>query len=286
MKYGVIDVGSNSVRLMLSDGKSTFYKTVKTTQLAEKLVENNFLLPQAIERTVKAVYFFNEMAKKDGAEKVFVFATAGVRQAQNGDEFIESVKQVCGLSVDVVSGEQEAFYGISGALNGADGGVLDVGGASTELIAVHCGKVVYSKSIAIGAVRLKDVCGQDRLKAENFILEKIKEFGVLPKTNLIAIGGSATSIASMLQSLEPYDPNKVDGYVVGIDHLGELIDKLYSLSIEERKKLKGLQPERAEVIAGGCLIVYLIAKAVGVCEIMISEKDNLEGYLKVKMEKL
>ncbi len=286
MKYGVIDVGSNSVRLMLSDGKETLYKTVKTTQLAEKLVENNVLLPEAIERTVEAVSFFNQKAKSEGADKVCVFATAGVRQALNGSEFVRRVKDVCGLNVDVVSGEKEAFFGLTGALNGCDGGVLDVGGASTELITMENGEISFSKSVVIGAVRVKDACGQDRLLAEKFILEKIKEFGVFPKTQLVAIGGTATSIASLMQELDPYDPSKVDGYVVSLHNLLKLIDKLFSLNVKERKKLKGLQPERAEIIAGGCLIVYLMAKAVGVNEITISEKDNLEGYLKINMEKI
>ena len=139
MKYAVIDIGSNSVRLMMSDGKKTIYKTVKTTQLAEGMGEDNILQPFAIERTAQAVSFFNKRAKGDGADAVYVFATAAVRRAVNGNEFLNEVKRLCGIEVDVVSGEFEAELGLIGALNGEDGGVVDVGGASSEVVVMSGG---------------------------------------------------------------------------------------------------------------------------------------------------
>lgn len=279
MKYGVIDVGSNSVRLMISNGAHSLQKTVKTTRLAEGMGEDRILTPIAVERTVLAVSFFVEKAKSEGVDKVFVFATAAVRQAKNGNDFVIAVKNACGVDVDVVSGEEEADLGYTGALCGADGGVIDVGGASTEVITVRKGNKIFSKSIDIGAVKIKDACGQDRRAAEKFIYDKVNTFGNIPVSNYYAIGGTATSIAAMLQELEVYDPNKVDSFVVTRENLENLIDKLYSLSVEERKKLKGLQPERAEVINCGALDLLFVMKKIGITSVTVSEKDNLEGYI-------
>lgn len=279
MKYGVIDVGSNSVRLMISEGARSLHKTVKTTRLAEGMGEDRLLTPAAIERTVLAVSFFVEKAKSECVDKIFVFATAAVRQAQNGNQFVLAVKDACGVEVDVVSGEEEAVLGYVGALTGADGGVIDVGGASAEVITVFDGQKIYSKSINIGAVKITDVCGQERSVAEKFVSENLKDFGDIPKSNYRAIGGTATSIAAMIQELEVYDATKVDGFVVEKEVLSSLVDKLYEMSVEQRKNLKGLQPERAKVINGGALVLLRLMEKIGLSQLVVSEKDNLEGYI-------
>ena len=286
MKYGVVDIGSNSVRLMISDGLSTLSKTVITTQLAEGLAEDGNLHLPAMERTVLAVSFFCDLAKKERVDKIYVFATAAVRQSKNSSEFLSLVKSACQIDVDVVSEEDEAKYGYKGALNGSNGGVVDVGGASTEVIYAENGSIKYSKSIEAGAVKIKDVCGQDKDVADKFIEEKIKYYGVIPSGNYFAIGGTATSIASIIQELDPYQPEKVDGFKVSKKQLKELAERLYKLPISERAKLKGLQEKRAPVIAGGVLLLYKIVEKIGINEVTVSEKDNLEGYLACKLEKI
>lgn len=279
MKYGVIDVGSNSVRLMISDGCRSLFKTVKTTRLAEGMGEERVLTHTAIARTVEAVSFFVEKAKSERVDEIFIFATAAVRQATNGIDFVSEVKAKCGFSVDVVSGEEEADLGCVGALGGNDGGVIDVGGASSEIIAVKNGETIYSKSINIGAVKGTDACGQDKSVAEKFIEQNIKNYGDVPNARYYTIGGTATSIAAILQELEIYQPDKVDGFVITHSDLVNLVDKLYSMDVEERKKLKGLQPERAKVIACGAFILLKIIEKIGVSQVVVSEKDNLEGYI-------
>ena len=278
MKYGVIDVGSNSVRLMISDGVCTHSKTVKTTQLAKGFV-NDLLQTQDIERTAQAVSFFYEFATAEKVDEIYVFATAAVRKAENKRLFLDRVKFLCGIDVDVISGETEAVLGCFGALNGQSGGVIDVGGASTEISVYDNDKKLYGKSVYVGAVSATDVCGQDRQKATQFIQKKMKVYGFVPKTNFYAIGGTATSLAALMQELDPYDPSKTDGYVINISELEKVVGKLFSLPIEGRTKLKGLQPSRAEVIANGALIVTEIMKMIWINEITVSEKDNLEGYL-------
>ncbi len=285
MKYAVIDIGSNSVRLMMSDGVKSIYKKVKNTRLAEGM-KDGFLSSEAIKRTALAVSEFYFVAKKENADKIYCFATAAVRQAKNPELFINEVNKLCGLTVEVIKGEKEAELGLKGVLGGCDGGVIDVGGASTEIAIINDGNIIYSKSINIGAVKLKDACGQDRKLSEIKVLEAIKEFGEIFNTKFFAIGGTATSISSMMQELVIYNPEIVDGFKICKNELKNLVDKLYSLTVEERKNLKGLQPERAEVIAGGALILLKLMQNFNIESVTVSESDNLEGYLMTKMEKL
>ena len=171
-----------------------------------------------------------------------------------------------------------------GALSNRDGGIIDVGGASTEIAIIRKGQIIYSKSVDIGAVNLTDKCGQDFSLANDVVSDKLCEFGIVSFADFYSIGGTATSIAAMLQELEPYDPTKTDGYVVSKAQMESLTQKLYSMTVLEREKLKGLQPSRAKVIANGALIMLKIIQYVGLNEFTVSEKDNLEGYLIKKLE--
>lgn len=284
MKYGVIDIGSNSVRLMISDGQKSLYKLVKTTRLAEGMGEDKLLQPETVDRTVQAVSFFVKKAKSEEVDVLMAFATAAVRNANNKSGFLDAVYNECGIEIEVISGEVESEIGLLGALCGKDGGLIDVGGASTEIILTSNGSKTYGKSVNVGAVVVKDACGQDKKLAERFIFEKLLEFNEFSNENLTAIGGTATSIASIIQRLEPYDPKKTDGFVIDVATMSKVVDNLYSLKVEQRKKLVGLQPERAEIIAGGALILLSVMKKFNVKTLTVSEKDNLEGYLLYKKE--
>lgn len=286
MKFGVIDVGSNSVRLMISDGKRTQNKFVQTTRLAEGMNDDNNLKTVAIERTVATVSFFCDKAKTIGVDKLFCFATAAVRKADNGNVFVQKVKDACGVNVDVISGETEAKIGYMGALNGSDGAIVDVGGASTEIVVVKNGKQTYSKSQNIGAVVATDVCGQDYLTSKTFVDKKVSEYGEVPNSTFYAIGGTATTMVSIALGLDPYDPKKVQGYKLYKGELENICERLFSLSIEQRQQIKGLQKDRAKVIANGAYILLSVMDKVGADCFIVSESDNLEGYLKLKMENL
>ena len=283
--YAVIDIGSNSVRLMISDGVNTLSKEIKITGLAEgALEEGRILTAEAAARTVDAVCFFVEKARQSGACLIYVFATAAVRNAENGKEFVNTVKSRCGIDVEVISGEKEAAVGIRGALGGKDGGVIDVGGASTEVIVIKGGKTVFCNSFKIGSVKLTDMCGQDYEKAIKTVKDYTVECKSAPRSEFTAIGGTSTSAAAMLQELEIYDPKRVDGYVISVDKLEKLTERLFSMSVEERVGLKGLQRGREKVIACGCALLSVVSRSLGANTIKISEKDNLEGYLYEKLE--
>jgi len=285
MKIAVIDIGSNSVRLMLwADGK-TLYKRLITTRLGQGLAQSGRLSEDAIIRTYNAVCEHVATAKKDGAQGIYAFATEAVRSAKNGADFVTKVYDGLGLKVDVLSGEEEALLGVSGAVEDGDGACVDIGGASAELTVKKDGKIVYSKSIPLGVVRLKDRAGRDRNALEKIIEEGINAYGDIDKfgTNLFAIGGTATTLSAVNQKLDNYDPKMVHGSVLTVDAINSLTNTLLTDSVENIKQMKGMAEGRADVIGGGSLLLLKIMQKMGVKQIIVSESDNLEGYVKQRL---
>ena len=288
MKIAAIDIGSNSVRLMMwADGK-TLYKTLNTTRLGEGLVSTGAMTQSAIARTAVAVRDFAARAKEEGAERVFAFATAAVRSASNRADFLKAVKAEAGIDVDVISGEEEARIGILGALGCGDGGIIDVGGASTEITLQRSGAHLYSHSANVGTVRLYDACGRDKAALSRYISGAIAEYGSVPAQGLTmyAIGGTATTMAAVALGLEKYDPSKTDGAQITLEQAGRMADMLLSLPVEDVKKVKGMEPRRADVIGGGCFLMCSIMSMLGADKIVVSEKDNLEGYVLSRLKNI
>jgi len=279
----VIDVGSNSVRLLLND-RGELKKEIKVTKLADGLALTGRLNETAIARTADAVNCFYNKAKSLNAKSVYVFATAAVRRAINGYEFVERVKELCGLTVDVISGELEARCGLDGVLKGKDGGIIDIGGASTEITVRKNGEIVYSKSLDLGGVKILDTCAQDADKIYQLAKEKVKEYGNVPTSVFYGIGGTATSISSVYHKLKVYDKNVVHGSKIDRKILDETISLFASKTVEERKNIIGLQRERADVILGATILLKAIFEHLNLDYIFVSEDDNLEGYLYLKGE--
>ena len=280
MKYGVIDIGSNSVRLLMASGGKTLYKDLNTTRLGEGLALSGVLSAAAMYRTAFAVRDFKERALREGASDVFAFATAAVRAAQNGFAFVQLVKETAGLVVDVISGEEEAAIGLAGAIGGAsDGGIIDVGGGSTELTLRVGGSVARATSVDVGAVRLYDLCGRDREKLTRTAKEKISSFAGECTVPVFAIGGTATSLGALALGLMRYDPQKVDGYVLTAEKLDELIDGIFARSPEEIAAQSCLPLRRAEIVGGGAVLIREAMRLLELEQLTVSERDNLEGYL-------
>lgn len=281
MKAAVIDIGSNSVRLMLwADGKVLF-KTLKTTRLGEGTAFSPFLKAEAVERTANAVAEFALQAKTEGAEQIFAYATEAVRSARNGADFLTCVKERSGIDVEVLSGETEAKLGLYGALGkSSDGGMIDVGGASTEVCFREKGELVFSVSIPLGAVRLFDLCRDDRALLQESITPYLNALNEAPKIlPVYGVGGTATTVASVCLKLETYSPASVQGFRIKSEELQALSAKLLSLPAEERAKLPGMDARRADIIGGGAFLLASVLEKLGRDELIVSDSDNLEGYL-------
>lgn len=282
MKRAVIDVGSNSVRLMMWADGITLYKRISTTRLGEGIAFSRRLKEEAMKRSASAVEDFVRIAEGEGAD-INVFATAAVRSAVNGPDFCKRVERKCGRIVDVVSGEEEALLGLYGALGTDDGGIIDVGGASTEVCFREGGSVKSSLSLDVGAVRLFDLCGQDRDKLECAIAAQTERLNVKPGAGKVyAIGGTATTIAAVMLGMREYDSERIQGYTISLEALRVFADDVLSRSVEERKKLDGMDERRADIIAGGALLLARVVEKLHLTEISVSDKDNLEGYLALR----
>ena len=283
-KYGVIDIGSNSVRAILySDGK-ILYKSVVTTRLGEGLAKTGLICKEAHDRTLKTVQNMVCHLISIGADEILPFATEAVRSAKNGNEFTLAVKTAVGFEVDVVSGDVEGELGLLGALNGKDGGIIDIGGASAEIVVARGGKRVYSHSLPLGAVRLFDFCGEDEQKLDELITKKLEEYGEVPQyVDYYAIGGTATTLGFLDTGLEKYDENAVNGRVLTVEKLTQIYLKLRSLSVEERIEKMHVNAKRAEIIVGGVYLLKRILERFNIPKVTVSEGDNLLGYVKKKI---
>lgn len=279
-KIAVIDIGSNSVRLMTwADGK-TLYKRLSTTRLGEGIAHSSVLRKDAILRTAEAVAQYCRDAEKEGAEKICAFATAAVRTAKNGREFCAQVKRLCNLETDVVSGEEEAQLALEGVLSGGDGGIIDIGGASTEVCFRKEGKIMFTVSLPVGAVRLYDECGEEKARLLSVISEKLRPLaGKKAVAPVYAVGGTATTVAAVLLGLKEYDAARVQNYEMTADAVSVCADNLLFLPKERRMELAGMDIRRADIIAGGALLLSEVIKALSLPKIAVSDRDNLEGYL-------
>ena len=284
MKIAAIDIGSNSVRLMLwADGK-TLYKKMKTTRLGEGLNFAPVLLKEACERTAQAVAEFVNYAKEDGAERVYAFATAAVRSAENPELFTDKVRQLCGVEVDVISGEREAQIGLAGAIGNGDGGIIDVGGASTEVTVRAGGKILYSHSANIGTVRILDAAGRDLKKINEFIKERISEYGKndFSKYDIYAVGGTATRLAAIKHGIREYDAEILHGTHLTLREVESFSKLLTDMTVEEIRQTT-ICTKSADLIGGGAALLAAVMNNFNIKQITVSESDNLEGYVLTKI---
>lgn len=272
----IIDIGSNSVRLLTDYGNAK-EKSVIVTRLAEGMVDG-VLSEVSMVRTANAVVELFHKAVLNGAKSIFAFATAAVRNSVNGNEFISLVNAKTGVKVEVVSGETEAELASLGAI-GKTGAVIDIGGASTEIIIKINGETLYSVSYPFGAVNLKETA-KTPADAIECLRAKIKGVKIAFNGAFTAIGGTCLTLSAMAQNLTEYDAEKTHGYFLSKQKIEELFVELNGLSPEQISQKYPFAKARAGVIAYGVTILLAVVNAFNLDGVCASESDNLEGYLK------
>lgn len=282
-RYAAIDIGSNSVRSIVVEGQKTILKRLVTTRLGDGLAWSGNLSVEAIIRTVEGVEKLLVECLRLSPRKIYAFATEAVRSAANGDRFLRILSDRTGIDAEVVGGDEEGELALLGALPDGDGGIIDIGGASAEISVAKRTSIVYSRSIPLGAVRLKDICGEDEARLDAEIDEKLNLYGKVPTARFYAVGGTATSVCSVCLGLKEYDENKTNGAVLDLSDVEEAYGKLKSLSVEDRAKVFAIDKKRAEIIVCGNYLLAKIMRRIGAKEIVVSEDDNLLGYLRKKV---
>lgn len=277
----VIDIGSNSVRLMTDDGKAVNRKTLASTTLADGLALTGYLSDEAMDRTAAAIRTFVAEARRRGADNIYVFGTEAMRAAKNGKAFKARVEDENGLPVDVISGETEARLGLMGAAGDIAGEatVVDIGGASVEIVRGNADRITYAKSAPLGMVRLIDLVGSEKTAIERFVERELPVFGIVSGTDdAVAIGGTATSLASMDLHQTVYNPDEIHGHILTLASLSRLRDEIFSTR-DLISRFPTLTPNRARVIGHGAIMLLSIVEYLGLEQITVSEHDNMEGYL-------
>ena len=279
--YGIIDVGSNSVRARsCADGK-ILYSGLITTRLGEGLATGDSLTERSMAATISALQTFIAELIKSGAEEIAAFATEAVRSAKNGGEILLRVKNETGLDIDLIGGDEEGELALLGAVGDKDGAVIDIGGASAEISAVKDKKIIYSHSLPLGAVRLYGKCGDDENKLKNLVDARIVEYGKVPtELDFYAVGGTATTLAALDMRLDKYDENKVDGYVLTRAALEKDYALIAAADRQTRIEKLHIQEKRADIIGCGAFLLLEIMRTFGIEKVTVKESDNLLGYMK------
>ena len=300
MLAAVIGIGSNSVRALVArnnDGVfERLYRDREGTRLFAGLDSRNRLNQESIRKTADAVRRMATEARKRGVEDLSVFATSAARDAANGQEFLDAIEAAAGIPPMILSGEEEArlsFFGASRAVKDeCFCGVIDIGGGSTEIV-TGCGdEIDCAFSCQMGAVRLfreiplsrkEDMEAVEKAAGE-ILEEKLKGYPEfrLPET-WIGTGGTFTTLAAMVKGIPWTARTHMHGTRVSEKEIREVGEKLADMPLEERIRLPGLQPGRADIVVHGICILLAVMKRFGIDSITVSEWGNMDGYLWKKL---
>ncbi len=301
-KRAVIDIGTNSVRLMIfldsKDSLKVLKRKIKVTRLGEGFSDKNSLLPQAVQRTAEAVAEMHLCARRYGADLTAVVATSAVREADNRAYFTDKLKRDTGLTVTVISGEQEALLSHRGVAVSIDIPasslvVFDMGGGSTEVVWSD-GCTLKAKSYPVGVVKLEEKfnlgLSSDPLKVravEAFLDDTLYDLPQIAESqHLAGVGGTVTSLAAIDQKMVKYNPQLIHGTVLAKERIVFLKELLLSTTLKERRCLPGLMPERADVIIAGVIMTAFLLKKFQADIFSVSEGDLMLGLVAGENQKI
>lgn len=309
MRVGAIDIGTNSMRLLIADYEDgnllNREKFVNTTRIGEGVDKKGYISQEAIQRNIDGLIDFNRICKDRKCEKVYCIGTSALRDSKNGDDFIQLAKNKADVDVEIISGKEESTLGFIGVIEGLTDRlkeeesilVLDIGGGSTEFILGNLKGIKFNKSENIGAVRMTekflkaDPISEEEFKSMiRFIEEQINDTIEFLKNKkidkVVGIGGTITSISAINQELETYSMEKIHNSSVDIEEVEKILQNLKKMTLNDKKNLKGLQPKRADIITSGVKILQIIMKKIEIKNIIVSEYDNLEGLICRKSQKM
>ncbi|MGE5691846.1 MAG: Ppx/GppA family phosphatase [Pseudomonadota bacterium] len=284
-RVGAVDLGTNSTRLLVADvadgSLAAVERRLAITRLGEGVDGRRRLLPVPIARVRNVLSEYRRVADALGAERVLAVATSAVRDADNGEAFLGEIEWSYGFETRLLSGDEEAALTVRGVSAGrplAPGAlVVDVGGGSTELVEPGG----FRLSLDIGCVRLTERFGDDvgalRGAAAALLGEQVPDEVAARTRELVAVAGTATTLATLDLGLPEEVPALVDGHRVTAQGVERQLARLAPLTVEERRRVVGLDPERAPVFVAGVAIVAETLRRFGLDAVEVSEHDLLDG---------
>jgi len=296
MRVAAIDLGTNSTRLLVADVEDgrlvDVERDTRITRLGEGVDERRRLLPLPVTRVRNVLTGYRRRLESQGAERTLAIATSAVRDAENGEAFLGEIEWSYGFTTRLLSGQDEAlmmFRGVTAERELAGGTVIvDVGGGSTELVAGEPAGVTWHDSLDIGSGRLTeralrsdpptDVELEASMAAVRALLaERVPDEVRAGARSAIGVAGTITSIAALALGLQEYDRDRVHGFELTAGALDFQLRRLASVTVDERRKMRPLDPERAPVIVAGALIAREVLAFFGLDVLEISERDILDG---------
>ena len=296
MRVGVIDCGTNSIRLLIADIDGNNFREVtrqmQVVRLGQGVDETNQFHPDALERTFAAVDLYAAELARRGVEKIRFCATSATRDATNRNIFIEGVKERLGIEPEVISGDEEARLSFAGAtreFSRTDGPflVVDIGGGSTEFV-LGTDSVDTAISVNIGCVRMTerhfhndpptaDEVALARRDIQNAIDIAYASVDIKSAKTLVCVAGTATTVAAAALGLPEYDRYAIHLSRIQADQVHDVSKRFTSMTRDERAALGYMHPGRVDVITAGSLVLSEIVKATGAKEFVASENDILDG---------
>ena len=296
MRVAVVDIGTNSTRLLIADVEGTGVYEVErrttVTNMGRGVDHTATICSDAVEDVCATIADYKARYEEMGAEGVMAIATSAVRDAVNGEAFIAELRERFDLDARMLTGEEEAHLTYLGATahrpTAGPTLVFDIGGGSTELVLGTGREVGFHALLQAGTIRhserhlssdppdpheLEDLAADIR----NLIDRAVAAQPDGVPTRAIAVAGTPTSLAAIDQGLEPYDPGRVHGYHLGMQRIQRMLSRLSSLPLAERLRIPGLHPGRAPTIVAGTVILVQVMRAFGLQEVEVSELDILHG---------
>ena len=289
----VLDFGTNTTRLLITNGTSVDIRTHRITGLGRGLGKTDRLSEEGIGRVLDAVNEFKSLISENGVQRIRAVATSAARDAVNRADLFEPVSAALNHELELLSGEEEARYGFLGATAGlpsTDGPflVIDIGGGSTEFsYGTHAAEI--HRSVDMGSVRfMEQFFINDPPKPEELSgaiqvarlhLDDIDRDHAIMGTakSVVGVAGTITTIAAVEIGLEPYDPQIIDGFVLSRRAAEDVFRTLATESLEIRKYNPGLEAARADVIVAGCCILVAVMRHWELEECLVRESDLLDG---------
>lgn len=299
MRVAVVDIGTNSTRLLIADvdpaeGSVTdILRKSRVTRLGAGVDSGGTLSQEAIERTCAVLADYRELIDRHGCEANLAVLTSAVRDASNGADFTARVRHDYGLDASTLSGDEEAQLTFLGAMSDRDPDpdptvVIDIGGGSTEFVVGHDRTAGFHASLQAGVVRMSErhIHSDPPAPAELQNLAKdtraIYLAGLPPEERApvrraIAVAGTATSAAAIDQELNPYDPARVHRYPLQLATVELLLARLADMNEARRREVVGLHPDRAPTIVAGMILLSEAMRAFELDTVEVSEHDILRG---------
>ena len=295
-RVAAIDCGTNSIRLLIADITGDNFKevlrTMEIVRLGQGVDQNKAFNPDAINRTLNAVRLFKDQIASKGVEKIRFCATSATRDASNRNLFIDGVRDILGIEVEVIPGEEEAelsFIGATKELRQSDSPflVVDIGGGSTEFVFGRQ-KVDFAKSVNIGCVRMSERHLNTQPPSMAQIAQAIVDIdiaiaqaaAVVPITTaktLVAVAGTATTVAAAALELNDYDRHMIHLSRISASNVHKVAASFQSMNKDQIASLGFMHPGRVDVITAGSLVLSRIMAATGASEFVASESDILDG---------